>query len=72
MKGRRLRIKKSVEECCLLSGISIPTWYKYEDGKIWPSLSRLDDIADALGVIPKYLVDKDNYDKNLLLVQKGE
>lgn len=72
IKGRRIRIKKSVEECCLRSGISIPTWYQYEDGKRWPSLSRLDDIADVLDVTVKYLVSSENYKKNLLLVQKGE
>tara|TARA_Y100000593_G_scaffold5527_1_gene10904 strand:- start:87 stop:326 length:240 start_codon:yes stop_codon:yes gene_type:complete len=47
----RRRRQMTVAQAASVAGVSVPSWYKYENGEQFPATPRrLDDIAAALGV----------------------
>ena len=64
----RRRRQMTVAEAASVAGVSVPSWYKYENGEQFPATARrLDDIAAALGVSVRCLFyDKSELMRNLL------
>ena len=64
----RRRRQMTVAQVASVAGVSVPSWYKYENGEQFPATARrLDDIAAALGVSVRCLL----YDKSELMRRKS-
>ncbi len=54
IRATRERKGKTVEECAIAAGVSVPAWYHFENGKI--GFEKLPRIAFALGIRTRLLI----------------